>query len=154
MGLSFLYLPHPFYSTLTLPSSKILMSTLHIISPTEIHSRKHSIFPLSTPLLGHIPLDLPFCSHLRVRGMLQCSGNLPLPLHTEHALPYIIIDLCELAAAHFGANYVLQLDCCELQLVCTQSSIRSGSLGTVMNAPIRGSRILSSSVIRYTGVRI
>ena len=65
------------------------------------YSQKHSTLPLAALLLRRIPLDLPFCRSSGVRGMLQCPSDLPLSLYPEHALPYTVIDLRELAASHF-----------------------------------------------------
>ena len=61
--------------------------------------------------------------------MLECSCDLPLPLHAEYALSYAVVGLRELAASNLGTNHVLQLDCRELQLICTRPSVGSGSQG-------------------------
>ena len=125
-----------------------------LYSKQKLHSQKHGTFPLTALLLRHVPLDLPFRRSLRVRGMLQRSSDLPLPLHTEQALSYVAIHFRELATSHFGTDHVLQFDCCKLQLLYTRQSVGGVHSGVVRNAPILESRTLSSSVIRYTGVRI
>jgi hypothetical protein len=150
----YLRFSHSFCPPLTLSSIKDLRQQCTSARQQECCSPKHDVLAFTALLLRHIPLDLSFRRRRRVRGMLQRTGDLPLPLHAKYALSYAVIDLRELATSHFGANHILYLDRCEFQLICTRSSAGSRSLRAVMNAPIRESRTLSSSVIRYTGVRI
>ena len=138
-ALIFLRFPYSFRPPLPLPSSKIFISIPHTSRQRKHHSQKYNILPLAALLLRHIPLNLPSRRGLWVRGMLQRSSNLPLPLHTEHPLSYAVIHLSELAASNFGADHILQLDCREFQLICIRSSVRSGSPRVLINVPIRES---------------